>query len=86
VLAFGAEGTGTYASAPKVRRSQKRRASRTPRPGAGGGTGEMSREARRDRSEVLGCFGTEGAVRCDTWLLRTCKEGVVRGGDKGHRV
>jgi hypothetical protein len=86
VLAFGAEGTGSCASAPKVWKSQKCRASRTPRPGAGGGTDEMSREARRDRGEVLGCFGAEGAVRCDTWLLRTCKEGTVRDRDKGRRV
>jgi hypothetical protein len=53
---------------------------------AGSGTGVMPQEARRSRSEVLGCFGTEGVVRCDTWTLRTCKEGTVRGGDKGRRV
>jgi hypothetical protein len=46
----------------------------------------MSQEARRGRSEVPGYFGTEGAVRWDTWMLRTCKEGTVRGGDKGRRV
>jgi hypothetical protein len=46
----------------------------------------MSREARRDRGEVLGCFGAKGAVRCDTWLLRMCKEGTVRDRDKGRRV
>jgi hypothetical protein len=46
----------------------------------------MSKEARRGRSEDLGCFGTEGAVHYDTWTLRTCKEGTVRGGDKGRRV
>jgi hypothetical protein len=57
-----------------------------PRAGAGSGTGVMSQEARRGWSEVLGCFGTEGAVRCDTWTLRMCKEGTVRGGDKGRRV
>jgi hypothetical protein len=73
VLAFGAESTDSCASAPKVWRSQERRASRTPRPGAGGGPGEMSRKARRDRGGILGCFSAEGAVRCDTWLLRTCK-------------
>jgi hypothetical protein len=43
----------------------------------------MSRKARRDRGEVLGCFGAEGAVRCNTWLLRTCKEGTIQGRDKG---
>jgi hypothetical protein len=64
VLAFGAEGTD--ASAPKVWRSLKRRASRTPRPGAGGGPGETSPKARHDQGEILGCFKAEGAVRCDT--------------------
>jgi hypothetical protein len=63
-----------------------RRASGTPRAGASGSTGKMSREARRDRSKILSCFGTEGAALHDTWLLRTCKEGTVRGGDKGCRV
>jgi hypothetical protein len=48
--------------------------------------GVMSQEARRGRSEVPGCFGTEGAEHCDMWTLRTCKEGTVRGGDKGRRV
>jgi hypothetical protein len=42
VLTFGAEGTGSHASAPKVRRSQECRATGTSRAGAGGGTGEMS--------------------------------------------
>jgi hypothetical protein len=69
----------------RFRRSRKCHASGTLRP-AGSGTGVMPQEARRSRSEVLGCFGTEGAVRCDTWTLRTCKEGTVRGGDKGRRV
>jgi hypothetical protein len=86
VLAFGAEGTDGCASAPKIWRSLKRRASGTPRPGAGGGPGEMFQKARRDQGEVLGCLGAEGAVRCDTWLLRTCKGGTVRGRDKGRRV
>jgi hypothetical protein len=36
---------GSCASALKVWRKQKRRASRTPRAGAGGGMGEISREA-----------------------------------------
>jgi hypothetical protein len=46
----------------------------------------MSQKARRDQGEIMGCFGVEGAVRCDTWLLRTCKGGTVRGRDKGRRV
>jgi hypothetical protein len=54
--------------------------------GAGGGMGEMSGEARRNRSKILGCFGTEGAALLDTWPPRTCKEVTVRGGDKGCRV
>jgi hypothetical protein len=33
----------------------------------------------RDR----GLLGAEGAMRCDTWLLRTCKGGTVRGRGKG---
>jgi hypothetical protein len=86
VLTFGAEGTDGCASAPKIWRSLKRRVSRTPRPGAGGGPGETSPKARRDQGEILGYFGAEGAVRCDTWLLRTCKGGTVRGRGKGHRV
>jgi hypothetical protein len=83
VLAFGAESTDSCASTPKVWKSQKRRASRTPRPGAGGGPGGMPRKARRDRGEILGYFGAEGAVRCDTWLLRTCKGGTVRAETRG---
>jgi hypothetical protein len=70
----------------RFRRSQECRASGTPQAGAGSGTGVMSQEAQRGRSDVPSCFGTEGAVRCDTWMLRTCKEGTVRGGDKGRRV
>jgi hypothetical protein len=58
----------------------------TPQAGAGSGTGVMSREAQRGQSEVPDCFGTKGAGRCDTWTLRTCKEGTVQGGDKGRRV
>jgi hypothetical protein len=46
----------------------------------------MSRKTRRDQGEIMGCFGTEGAVRRDTWLLQTCKGGTVRGRDKGRRV
>jgi hypothetical protein len=37
-------------------------------------------------AKVLGCFGSEGAMRCDTWPLRTCNEGTVQGGDKERRV
>jgi hypothetical protein len=54
--------------------------------GASGGTGEMFEKARRDRSGILGCFGTEGAALLDTWLPPTCKEATTRGGDKGCRV
>jgi hypothetical protein len=54
--------------------------------GASSSTGEMSEKARRDRSRILGCFGTEGAALLDTWLPPTCKEGTARGGDKGCRV
>jgi hypothetical protein len=54
--------------------------------GASSGTGEMSEKARRDRSRILGCFGTEGAALLDMWLPPTCKEGTARGGDKGCRV
>jgi hypothetical protein len=66
VLAFGAEGTGGCVSAPKVWKSQKRRASRTPQPGTGGGPGETSLKARRDQGEIFSCFGVEGAACCDT--------------------
>jgi hypothetical protein len=37
-------------------------------------------------AKVLGCFGSEGAMHCDTWPLRTCKEGTVQGRDKERRV
>jgi hypothetical protein len=43
----------------------------------------MSLKARRDQGEILGCFGAEGAVRCDTWLLRTCKRGTVQAETRG---
>jgi hypothetical protein len=87
VPTFGAEGTGGCTSATKVREGQKHCApAGNITSWAGGGTGKMSREARRDRSKILGCFGTEGAALQDTWLLRTCKEGTVRGKDKGCRV
>jgi hypothetical protein len=46
--------------------------------GASSGTGKMSGKARRDRSRILGCFGTEGAVLLDMWLPPTCKEGTAR--------
>jgi hypothetical protein len=70
VLAFGAEGTGGCTSATKGQRSQKRCAPvGNISSGAGGSTGEMSREARRDRSKILGSFGAEGAALHDTWLL-----------------
>jgi hypothetical protein len=85
-LAFGAERTGGCVSVPKVCRSQKCHALRTPRPGAGGGPGEMSPRARRVHGEILSYSGVEGAARCDTWLRRTCKGGAVRGRDKGRRV
>jgi hypothetical protein len=85
--AFGAEGIGGCTSETKVREGQKHCApAGNISSGAGGSTGEMFREARRDQSKILGCFGTEGATLQDTWLLRTCKEGTIRGGDKGCRV
>jgi hypothetical protein len=71
---------------PKVWRNQKRRASGAPRLRDGGGPGEMSRKARRDKGEIVGCFGAEGVVRRSTCLLQTCKGGTVRGRDKGRRV
>jgi hypothetical protein len=44
----------------------------------------MSRKTRRDQRRTVGCFGAEGAVRRDTWLLQTCKgapyEAETRGG------
>jgi hypothetical protein len=86
VLAFGAESTNSCLSAPKVWKSPKRRVSSAPRPRAGGGPGEMPQKARRDQGEIEGCLGAEDAMRCDTWLLRTCKGGTVRGRDKGRRV
>jgi hypothetical protein len=86
VLTFGTESTDGRLSAPKVWSNQKRRTSGAPRLGAGGGPGEMSRKARRDQGEIVGCFGAEGAVRRSTWLLQTCKGGTVRGRDKGPRV
>jgi hypothetical protein len=75
-LFFGAEGL-EEPEAPHVECTSA---------GAGGGPGEMSQKARRDQGEIVGCFGAEGAVRCDTWLLRTCKGGTVRGRNKGRRV
>jgi hypothetical protein len=57
------------------RRGGTRSATRWVRLGSGTEAvwGEMSRKARRDQSRIVGCLGAEGAVRCDTWLLRTCK-------------
>jgi hypothetical protein len=86
VLAFGADSTDGRLLAPKVWRNQKRRASGVPRLADGGGTGEMSRKARRDRGEVVGWFGAEGAVRRSMWLMQTCKGGTVGGRDKWRRV
>jgi hypothetical protein len=37
--------------------------------------GGVSRKARRDQGEIVGCFGAEGAVRRDTWPLQMCKGG-----------
>jgi hypothetical protein len=74
VPAFGAEGTCGCTSATKVRERQKHCAPTGDiSPGAGGSTGEMSKEARRDWSKIPCCFGAEGATLQDTWLLRTCK-------------
>jgi hypothetical protein len=75
VLAFSAESTDSCLSAAKVWKSLKRRVSSAPRPGAGGGPRETPQKARRDQGEIEGCFGAEDAMRCDTWLLRTCKGG-----------
>jgi hypothetical protein len=87
VADFGAEGTDGCTPATKVREGQKHGApAGNIASGASGGTGEMSGEVRRDRGRILGCFGTEGVVLLDTWLPPACKEGTVRGGDKGCRV
>jgi hypothetical protein len=83
VLAFSAESTDGRVSAPRVWKSQKRRESSAPRPGAGGGPGKMSQKARRGQGEIVGCFGAEGAVRRGTWLLRTCKGGTYEAESRG---
>jgi hypothetical protein len=75
-LPFGADG---------LKEPESPRVECTPA-GAGGGPGEMSQNARCDRGGIVGCFGAEGAMRCDTWLLRTCKGGTVRGRGKGRHV
>jgi hypothetical protein len=75
-LPFGAEGL-EEPEAPRVECASA---------GDGGGPGETPQKARRDQGEIVGCFGAKDAMRCDTWLLRTCKGGTVRGRDKGRRV
>jgi hypothetical protein len=86
VLTFGAESAYGGLSAPKVLRDRMRHALGAPRLGNGSDPDEVSRKTRRGQGEVVGCFGAEGAVRCNTWLLQTCKGGTVRGRDKGRRV
>jgi hypothetical protein len=73
VLTFGAEGTGSHASAPKVRRGQERRASETPRAGAGAARARCPEWHDAAGAKVLGCFGSEGAMCCDTWPLQRVK-------------
>jgi hypothetical protein len=43
----------------------------------------MSRKTRCDQSRIVGCFGTEGAVRRDTWLLQTCKGALYEAETRG---
>jgi hypothetical protein len=43
----------------------------------------MSRKTRRVRSRIAGCFGAEGAVRRDTWLLQTCKGAPYKAETRG---
>jgi hypothetical protein len=31
----------------------------------------------------VGCFGAEGAVHCDTWLLQTCKGAPYKAETRG---
>jgi hypothetical protein len=61
-LCFGAEGLEEL-EAPRIEDTSA---------GAGGGPGEMSRKARRDRGEILGYFGAEGACAA----TRGCRERV----------
>jgi hypothetical protein len=43
----------------------------------------MSRKARRYQSRIMGCLGAEGTVRCDTWLLQTCKGAPYKAETRG---
>jgi hypothetical protein len=43
----------------------------------------MSRKTRRVQSRIVGCFGAEGAVRRDTWLLQTCKGALYEAETRG---
>jgi hypothetical protein len=43
----------------------------------------MSQKARRDQSRIMGCLGAEGVVRCDTWLLQTCKGAPYKAETRG---
>jgi hypothetical protein len=83
VPAFGAERADGRLSAPKVWRNQKCHVSGAPRLGDGGGLGEMSRKTRRNQGKIVGCFGAEGAVRRDTWLLQACKAAPYEADTKG---
>jgi hypothetical protein len=69
-LCFGAEGFEGARSAARQKRL---------RPGL-----EAARAWCPKRHDTAGV--RPQAVRCDTWTLRTCKEGTARGRDKGRRV
>jgi hypothetical protein len=83
---FGAEGTDGRAPVTKAQEGQERGApAEDIAPGADGGAGKASEEARRPWSRVA-FFGTEGATILYTWPPPTCKVGSGRGRDKGGRV
>jgi hypothetical protein len=43
----------------------------------------MSQKTRRVQSRIAGCFGAEGAVHRDTWLLQTCKGAPYKAETRG---
>jgi hypothetical protein len=43
----------------------------------------MSRKIWRNQSRIVGCLDAEGAVRCDTWLLQTCKGAPYEADTRG---